>query len=99
MPLAGSAEAVALGLALADRLPACLALMEERIQRIDQANPVLPDDFRQRERLTRQFALMLIGRWLVSREPASEEEAAGSASRDGSLPQPGSRSSPSPSIT
>ena len=76
MPVSGSAEAVALGLALADRLPACLALMEERIQRIDEANPVLPEDFRQRERLTRQFALMLIGRWLVSHEPGSEEEAA-----------------------
>ena len=41
MPVSGSAEAVALGLALADRLPACLGLMEERIQRIDQANPVI----------------------------------------------------------
>lgn len=75
MPVAGSAEAVALGLALADRLPACLGLMEERIQRIDQANPALPEEFRQRERLTRQFAVMLIGRWLVCGERASEEEA------------------------
>ena len=40
MPGPASAEAVALGLALADRLPACLGLMEGRIQRIDQANPV-----------------------------------------------------------
>jgi hypothetical protein len=69
MPVAGSAEAVALGLALADRLPACLGLMDERIQRIDEANPVLPKEFRERERLTRQFAVMLIGRWLVCGEP------------------------------
>src|SRR4029077_18501293 len=76
MPFAGSAEAVVLGLALADRLPACLALMEERIQRIDQANPGLPEEFRQREQLTRQFAVMLIGRWLVSGQRGAEEEAA-----------------------
>ena len=75
MPVAGSAEAVALGLALADGLPACLSLMEERIQQIDRANPVLPEDFSQRERLIRQFAVMLIGRWLVCGERASEEEA------------------------
>ena len=76
MPLASSAEAVALGLALGDRLPACLGLMEERIQRIDQANPVLSEEFRQRERLRRQFAVMLIGRWIVCGERVSEEEAA-----------------------
>src|SRR3984893_2388475 len=76
MPLAASAEAVALGLALAARLPACLGLMEERLQRMDQANPVLSEEFRQRERLRRQFAVMLVGRWIVCGERASEEELA-----------------------
>ena len=71
----GSPEAIALGLALAERLEELLQSMEEQIERIDRANPVLPEAFRQRERLTRQFATMLIGRWLVSGEAASEEEA------------------------
>jgi diguanylate cyclase (GGDEF)-like protein len=73
--IAGSPPAAALGLALAERLPSFLARMEERIEALDGQNPVLPEEFRQRERLTRQFATMLIGRWLVCAMSASEEEA------------------------
>jgi diguanylate cyclase (GGDEF)-like protein len=71
----GSPEAAALGLALGQRLPECLKVMEQRIGEIDGANPVLPEAFRERERLTRQFATMLIGRWLVSGERVLEDEA------------------------
>ena len=75
MAVPGSPEAAALGLALADRLRQCLQIMEDRIGEIDQANPVLPAEFRERERLTRVFAVMLIGRWLVCGVRASEDEA------------------------
>ncbi|HEY9287595.1 MAG TPA: GGDEF domain-containing protein [Candidatus Dormibacteraeota bacterium] len=72
---AGSPPAVALGLTLAERMPSFLAQMEARIQEMDERNPVLPEEFRLRERLTRQYATLLIGRWLVSGASASEEEA------------------------
>lgn len=49
--------------------------MEERIEAVDRQHPDLPDDFRQREYLTRQFATLLIGRWLVSGISYSEDEA------------------------
>jgi diguanylate cyclase (GGDEF)-like protein len=73
--IAGSPPAVALGLALAERMPSFLAQMEARVAEMDERNPLLPEDFRQRERLTRQYATLLIGRWLVSAVSASEEEA------------------------
>jgi diguanylate cyclase (GGDEF)-like protein len=74
-PIQSQPEAVALGLALGERLDGFLKAMEDRIDRADRASGLLPEDFRQRERLTRQFATLLIGRWLVSGEGASEEEA------------------------
>lgn len=60
---------------MAERLPSYLQRMEERIESVDLANPVLPVEFRERERYTRQFATMLIGRWLICGVRASEEEA------------------------
>ena len=71
----GSPPAAALGLALAERLPHFMQRMDERIKLVDGANPVLPGAFRVRERDTRQFATMLIGRWLTSGETVSDEEA------------------------
>jgi diguanylate cyclase (GGDEF)-like protein len=56
-------------------MPAFLGLMEQRIQEADERNPILPEEFRVRERLTRQYATLLIGRWLVCGVSASEEEA------------------------
>jgi diguanylate cyclase (GGDEF)-like protein len=66
---------VRLGLALGERLAECQQLIEERIEPADRANPVLPEAYRARERLTRQLATMPIGRWLVSAVAASEDEA------------------------
>lgn len=74
-PIPGSPQAAALGLALAARFGHWQTVMEERVAAADGPRRVLPPDFHERELLTRQYATMLIGRWLVSGTSASEDES------------------------